>query len=100
MMMDRPGEDIEVQDNARDHRFEIHVGEHVAFLTYRRSGTSISLNHTEVPEALRGRGMGDRLARAALDHARENGLTVIPICPFVKAYIKKHPEYEALVAGG
>ena len=91
---------MEVENNQSNHRFELRVGEHVAFLTYRLSGATIHLNHTEVPEALRGQGMGDRLAHAALEYAREHGLTVAPICPFVQAYIKKHPEYAALVAGG
>lgn len=98
--MDHQPDEIEVQNNQPDHRFEVRVADHLAFLTYRLSGATISLNHTEVPDALRGQGMGDRLARAALEHAREHGLEVIPNCPFVKAYIKKHPEYESLVAGG
>src|SRR5690349_4893330 len=91
---------MEVLNNQPAHRFELRVGEEAAFLSYRRSGTTINLVHTEVPDSLRGRGLGDQLARAALEHAREHGLTVIPTCPFVKAYLRKHPEYASLVAGG
>ena len=90
---------MDVQNLPSEHRFEIRIGEEVAFLSYRRSGTTITLVHTEVPDSLRGRGLGDRLAQAALEHAREQGLMVIPVCPFVKAYITKHPEYASLVAG-
>ena len=89
----------DVQNHPSQHRFEIRVGEEVAFLSYRLSGATINLIHTEVPESLRGRGLGDRLAQAALEHARQQGLTVIPTCPFVKAYIQRHPEYASLVAG-
>ena len=90
---------IEVQENPSEHRFEIRVGEEVAFLRYRLSGKTLNLIHTEVPDSLRGRGLGDRLVLAALEHARREGLAIIPTCPFVKAYLRKHPEYASLVAG-
>jgi uncharacterized protein len=55
--------------------------------------------HTEVPDALEGRGYGAALAEAALGWAREEGATVIPSCPFVSAYITRHPAYADLVEG-
>ena len=90
---------MDVHHNAPEHRFELRDGDEVAFLSYRQSGTTINLVHTEVPESLRGRGLGDRLVQAAMEHARREGLTVIPSCPFVKAYLRKHPQYGSLVAG-
>ena len=58
-----------------------------------------SSTHTVVPLALEGHGIAGRLARAALDYARDRGLSVVPLCPYVADYIGKHPEYEDLVAG-
>ena len=65
---------------------------------YERRGNEIVLLHTEVPEVLEGRGVGSALARSALEDARARALTVVPVCPFVSAYIRKHPGYLALVA--
>ena len=85
-----------VEDPARK-RFEAVVGDQVGFLTYRRSGDEMTLVHTEVPPSLRGRGIAQKLARFALEHARTHGLTVVPLCPFVKGYLRKHPELAPLV---
>ena len=90
-------ERYELHDNVEERRFEMSVDHDVAFLEYRRRGDVLHLMHTEVPSALRGRGMGKRLAHAVLDKARADGLTVIPNCPFVKDFLQKHPEYQPLV---
>jgi uncharacterized protein len=81
----------QVRDNRDAGRFEIEVGSHVAFLRYERRGNSLALVHTEVPEALRGRRIGDKLAKAGIEAARSEGLTLVAICPFVRAYLRKHP---------
>jgi predicted GNAT family acetyltransferase len=81
-----------VQHNLADGRFEIVVEGRKAVLQYRRSGDTMRLIHTEVPEPLRGRGLANQLARAALDFAHFNQLKIIPICPFIKVYLEKHPE--------
>ena len=78
-------------------RFEIRDGEDVAFLTFRGRGSAMSILHTEVPPSLRGQGLGEALAEAALDDAGKRGMTVKPYCPFVARYIEHHPEYRALV---
>jgi predicted GNAT family acetyltransferase len=83
----------ELRDNVAESRFEMDLGEEVAFLEYQRGADGLHLLHTEVPVALRGRGAGSRLVRAVLDRARAEGTAVIPKCPFVKAFLKKHPEY-------
>ena len=81
-----------VRHNLAGGQFEIVVEDQTAVLQYRRSGESIQLLHTEVPEPLRGRGLANQLVRAALDYAHFNQLKVVPVCPFVKVYLEKHPE--------
>ena len=81
-----------VKHNLAEGQFEIVTEGKTAVLQYRRSGDSIRLLHTEVPESLRGRGLANQLARAALDYAHFNQLKVVPICPFIKLYLQKHPE--------
>jgi predicted GNAT family acetyltransferase len=81
-----------VKHNIAEGQFEITQEDQTALLQYRRSGDSMRLIHTEVPEPLRGRGLANQLARAALDYAHFHQLKVIPVCPFIKAYLEKHPE--------
>jgi predicted GNAT family acetyltransferase len=78
-------------------RFKMQVDGQTAFLQYRRRGDSIVFIHTEVPPTIAGHGIGSQLARAGLDYARDSGLQVTPLCPFVTAYIRAHPEYLNLV---
>jgi len=78
-------------------RLEIERNGEVAYLEYSLGGDVLELIHTEVPEKLRGLGLGSELAEAALKWARENNLKVDVICPNVKAFIAKHPEYSDLV---
>ena len=87
----------DVQDNEVKHRFEMIVDGHTALAAYRLKPGVITFAHTEVPKELGGRGIGARLAKGALDQARARGLKVVPLCPFIKAYIEKHPEYQDLV---
>lgn len=86
-----------VRDNAARHRFELDADGHVAFSEYRRDGNLLTVMHTEVPAALNGRGIGSALVRGLLDIARAQKLKVKPLCPFVKAYIAKHPQYADLL---
>jgi len=78
-------------------RFEIEQDGQIAYLEYNLAGKVLQLIHSEVPEALRGRGVAAELAKSALEWARENGVKVDVICPSVAAYIEKHPEYSDLV---
>jgi len=89
--------DFVVNQNEAVHRFEGAVDGHRAFLEYHLGSDSISLRHTEVPKDLEGHGIGGKLARAALEFARSANLKVVPLCPFVVAYIRRHPEYLELV---
>jgi len=88
----------EVIDNPAASRFEIPTEEGLAILTYEHRGADLDLVHTEVPRALEGRGYAGALAAAALDQARRDGIKVIPTCPYLKTYLKRHPEYADLVA--
>ena len=87
----------EVHDNPALKRFELEVDGHVAFVTYRRSPGAVTLVHTEVPRALGGRGIGSILAKGVLESLRAAGTKIVPECPFIAAYIEKHPEYRDLV---
>lgn len=86
-----------VQDNANEHRFEMHCEDTTAFLVYAKSPGSLRLIHTEVPPQLKGKGIGSKLVDAALKIASESVLEVIPECPFAVQYLKRHPEYANLV---
>lgn len=91
--------DTEFIDAPDHHRYELRAGgELVGFIDYRLHGETIRLIHTEVPPEHGGQGYAATLARAALDDARERGLSVRPDCPYVAAYVGKHPEYADLVA--
>lgn len=81
--------------NEAAHRFEMHIDGHMAYEVFERFPGGIAYLHTIVPKALEGRGVASRLVKYILDDAAENGLKVRPDCPFVKAYIDKHPEYQA-----
>ena len=83
--------------NDETHRFEIAVDGDVAFAEYRLLGDHITLPHTVVPDAFAGRGVASALAVTALTYARDHGLKVKPICPFMAGYIGKHPEWQDLV---
>lgn len=85
----------EVTDNADAGRFELVVDGYLAELVYQRSGDRLVLVHTGVPEALGGRGLGGVLVQAAIDVARADGLTLVPQCPFARAWIEKHPDATA-----
>ena|SRR5438105_7834409 len=88
---------LRVENNEADARFEAVVGGHLALVQYRCRGNTIIFIHTEVPEALSGHGIANKLAKTALDYARAQHLRVVAYCPFVKGYIERHPEYQDLL---
>lgn len=81
-----------VVDNREASRFEIVVDGQTAVLTYQRTPASLVLVHTAVPPSLRGRHLADALAEAALDAVRAERLRLVVVCPFVEAYLRKHPD--------
>ncbi|MGZ5495034.1 MAG: GNAT family N-acetyltransferase [Thermoanaerobaculia bacterium] len=86
-----------VVNNQQKSRFEYTEDGHVAVAEYQLKPDVMVLTHTEVPKELGGRGVGGKLAVAALDYARANDLRVIPLCSFMASFIEKHPEYKELV---
>ncbi len=78
-------------------RFTTEVEGHQAELVYRLQGGSLVIEHTGVPEAIGGQGIAGELVRAALDHARSEGLRVIPACSYSAEYVRRHPQYADLV---
>lgn len=89
--------DHQVVNNTEAGRFEIRLGDDVAFTEYRQTGRGILFPHTLVPVAMEGRGIGGALARAGLDWARSQGQQVLPVCTFIAGFITGHAEYHDLV---
>lgn len=88
-------DNLEVQHNPDEKRFELHLGAAVAFVEYMLAGNNIIFTHTEVPEAFEGQGVGNKLAKHVLDYAVEHGHKIQPLCPFINAYVHRHKEYHA-----
>jgi uncharacterized protein len=86
--MDNPA----VVDDTSNSRFVLEVDGQTLELVYRRKGRRLVLVHTEVPESLGGRGLGGRLVRGALETAASEGLTVVPVCPYVRTWLIDHPD--------
>ena len=91
--------EADVSRNDAASRYEVTVdGELAGYAEFQLAHGGIQFTHTVVDDAYEGRGIGSRLARAALDDARDQGLRVEPRCSFIKAYIERHPEYLDLVS--
>lgn len=90
--------DSTIRDNEELRRYELEKDGKIAFVTYKREPGVVTFLHEEVPEELSGHGIGTTLARGVLDIARANGDKVIPICPFVAAYMRHHEETQDLLA--
>jgi uncharacterized protein len=84
--------------NVTRSRFELEEMGETAYLEFDLDSAGwITLLHTEVPDALRGRGIAGELAKTGLEYARDNQLKVDVVCPLVANYIAKHPEFQPLV---
>jgi uncharacterized protein len=91
-------ENIAVQDNPGESRYELLLDEQVVGeILYRLAPDPVVLLHTEVLPSLEGKGLGALLVAGALDDIRARGLQVVPLCPFVRSYIHRHPDYADLV---
>lgn len=88
---------LTVQQNTATKRFELNVEGHLAFIDYKEVGERIHLIHTESPEALAGRGAATALIEKTLEFIEAHHKTVLPYCPLVFAFIKKHPEWKRIV---
>lgn len=81
----------QISDNRARNRFELASDGHTAFLAYERTTDSLTLLHTEVPVELRGRHLGEALVEGALEMGRREGLRIAVVCPFARAYLRRHP---------
>ena len=86
-----------MRDNPALSRIEATVGTETGYAEYRLGSSTLTFTHTRVPESLRGKGIGTHLIEAGLAMARSRNLQVIPICPFFRAYLRTHPETQALL---
>ncbi len=87
-----------VIDNPESHRFELEERGLVAFANYRLDGERLIIPHVEAPPALRGSGAAGRLMAGVLDQARARGLKVVPLCGYAAAFIRRHSQYQDLLA--
>ena len=89
---------VEVSDVPDESRYVVTVDGAVAgFLSYRLQGDQFIAVHTEIDPAYGGQGLGGTLVQQVLDNVRDDGLRLLPLCPFVKGFLAKHPEYSDLV---
>lgn len=89
---------VEVRDQPERMRYEIALdGALAGFAQYVRKADRVIFVHTEIDDAYGGQGLGGRLAQGALDDVCARGLRAVPLCPFIAAFIEKHPEYADLV---
>lgn len=88
----------EIRHDAAHHRFVTEVDGHTAYVEYEPGDSAIAITHTIVPQDIGGRGIAGQLVRAAALHARNEGLRVDPICSYADAWMRKHPEFDALRA--
>jgi uncharacterized protein len=91
-MPEQVGDSADVIDNTDTSRFELRADGWLAELAYRVRGDRLVLAHTEVPLELEGRGIGGRLVTAAVDRAAYEKLTLVPLCPFARGWLERHPE--------
>ena len=84
--------------NVESHRLELELEGGVAFIEYKLSQDKLFLIHTEVPAALEGKGVASAIVQKALQYARDNNCKIVPICPFVQSYLKRHKEWNDLIA--
>ena len=84
--------------NTASNRFELAIEGSVAFIDFKLSNQTLLLIHTEVPDALQGKGAGTAIVEKALQYAKDNNYKVVPRCVFVQSYLKRHPAWNEIVA--
>ena len=94
-------DDLTIAHDEASARFWVRLDGYEACLMYRLHDQDISLYHTYVPEIFRGRGIAERLCKAAFEHAKAKGLVVLPACSYISDYyLRRHKEYEPIVKRG
>jgi len=91
--------DAPVKDNRRHHRFELEINGKLSVVEYQQvDDETLALTHTEVDPSLEGQGVGSHLVKGVLEYAERNNLKIVSLCPFVTAYLKRHPDWNRLVS--
>lgn len=85
-------------DNTEKKQYEFHIDGYLARIEYIKAQGKIFLTHTEVPAKFEGKGIGSALVRQVLDDIQQKGLMLVPLCPFVAAYLNRHPKYNTLLS--
>jgi predicted GNAT family acetyltransferase len=91
-------DDISLVNNEAIHHFELEINGKQAFIDYKRKDNKIYLIHTEVPETLRGTGAAEAIVTKAFNFIEEHELKLVPLCSYVQVYLKRHPEWNRLLA--
>lgn len=91
---------MEVINNTDRKRFELQIEDKTAFIEYIRTTDKLFLTHTEVPKELEGQGIGSKMVVHAFNFIKADNLKLVPLCPFVAAYLKRHPEWKNILAEG
>ncbi|GAB3503909.1 GNAT family N-acetyltransferase [Spirosoma knui] len=91
--------DAPVTDNPHKHRFELKTGDKLSVVEYQHVDVeTLALTHTEVDPSLEGQGVGSHLVKGVLEYAERNALKIVPLCPFVSVYLKRHPDWNRVVS--
>jgi len=85
-------------DNKDLCRFELQIEDDFAYINYSRDGQLVSLNHTEVPETLKGRGVAETLVEKTFRYVENSELKIVPLCSYIGIFLQRHPEWQKLVA--
>ncbi len=91
-------DELELKINAATNRLELEVESGTAFIDFKLTHETLFLIHTEVPPALEGKGVGGAIVKKALQYAKDNGYKIVPLCVFVQSYLKRHKEWDDIVA--
>lgn len=91
---------FELHQDIEGKKYYVKVEDKLAYVDYIQAAERIFLTHTEVPKTLEGKGVGSELVRLVLEDIKKNDWTLVPLCPFIASYIKRHPEYKSLVLKG
>lgn len=87
-----------ITENTTQHRYEQAFGAEIVFVNFRREGDVVHLLHVEAPPALRGTGAAGQFMTALMAHLRDAGLKATPVCSYAVSWLRRHPEYQDLVA--
>ena len=91
-------DDVKLINNTEAHNFELFVDEQLSFIDYKMRDNKVYLIHTEVPAELQGKGVAEALVTKAFEYAEQHQLKVVPLCSYVQAFLKRHPEWNKIVA--